>query len=374
MASTTTSSKSLVIGGPLPQVRFDICWLETLGGGPQWCKLIGCALIIYTWLFVPKKSLWNVLLAHGLGGLLGTLLEGVWAAAANCRLLTPKTASPYAWILLLNETNWIAHEAAVVAYSYIKTSIVLRSPRVRAAVNYFLAATFVLFVALRINIGRLRFQNNNPNGTDVTAAHSPVFALWLAADAVLMYLLARNVHDHIQKKIFADASSYAVVRTLLSSSLPRFAVIFVNNAAIALLHFVALAPNLGTQGTLTVSNFSKFASTVKGTYPVLLLLDILMTRFLLYANQSEGGGDGGDSGSAAAPGEIQLRRLTAPSPPPTADQDSSRLSFMSSPTVHPGSPDTYFAVPPRAKGIAIRPTIATPRDLWLGTEPDRGGY
>ncbi|KAI9325870.1 hypothetical protein DFJ73DRAFT_965508 [Zopfochytrium polystomum] len=331
MSNTTdTTATTLVISNVLPQTRFDVCWLEPLNGGQQWSKLMGCSLIIYSWSFSQRKSLWNVILVHAIGGLLGTLLENVWVAAANCHLMTQKPnstnfePSSFAYILFVNEVNWIAHESTVIIYSYIKTRIVLKNPTVEKVVNYFLGAMFLAYVGLRVNIGWLRYKNNQLMDEDIALAHNYVYIAWLVADAVLMALLFLNVLDHLRQSRPSAAArarhghighnssstshqSNVVVKSLLNSSLPRFAVIFFNTAIISILNFLLRNPNLDDSLELTLKNFSKFTSMVKGTYPTLLLLDILMTRFLLYAkdtanssadtaNTNNGGGGGGGGG------------------------------------------------------------------------------
>ncbi|KAI9319558.1 hypothetical protein DFJ73DRAFT_769572 [Zopfochytrium polystomum] len=285
---------SLVIGNPLPQTRFDVCWLEPLSGGQQWSKLMGCALIMYCYSFSQRKSLWNVVLVHAVSGFLGTIIENVWVAAANCKIMVPgDTASSYAYVLLVNELNWIPHESTIIVYSYLKTRVILKGVMLERMVNYFLGGVFLLYVACRANIGRLRFQHNLLSDDDIALAHNYVYILWIIADVVLFVLLIWNVVDHLSKSL---AASSKVIKTLLNSSLPRFAVILFNTMVLSVLNFVLRTPGLDSMTLLTLKNLSKFTSLVKGTYPTLMLLDVLMTKFMLYGRDAEDSGTGGIGG------------------------------------------------------------------------------
>ncbi|KAI9358008.1 hypothetical protein DFJ73DRAFT_758133 [Zopfochytrium polystomum] len=325
---SASANTTLVISDVLPQTRYDVCWLEPLSGGQQWTKLTGCALILYTYSLSQRKSLWTVLLLHAVGGLLGTLIENAWVAAANCGLVSPGpggAGSRASWVLLANEANWTMHEAAVVAYSFVKTRVVVTGGRARAVLTAGMAGLLAFYVVARFNVGRVRAARNALADAEVAAAHGYVYAVWLVADAVLMGLLAWNVAAHVRAgrgrgrgrgrrggvgpglaaaeeegdDDGAEEEKSRVVRTLLSSSLPRFAVIFCNTAAIAVLDFAVRRLNDGGAAgggdeLLVLENFQKFTSMVKGAYPTLLLLDILMTRFLLYAKESAGESSGGD--------------------------------------------------------------------------------
>ncbi|KAI9320349.1 hypothetical protein DFJ73DRAFT_786030 [Zopfochytrium polystomum] len=295
---------ALVVGGTLPQTRFDVCWLETLSGGGKWTNMLGCSLIVYCWAFSERKFLWNLLLVHAFGGLAGTLVEGAWVAAANCGLTTPgDPSSNLRYILLVNELDWIPHESAVIAYSYLKTKGILQNPTAQKALNCFLALIFLLYVACRINIGRLRFANNIQSNDDIALAHTQVYTLWFAADVVLFALLTWNLVVAL-----AFAPPNAILRTLLNSSLPRFAVIVANNLLLSVLNFAQRAPGLDPQAAATLKNAAKFTSLVKGTYPVILLIDVLMTKYMLFgedpveSSMSAGSGKGGAALAAAKGG------------------------------------------------------------------------
>ncbi|KAI9320348.1 hypothetical protein DFJ73DRAFT_803268 [Zopfochytrium polystomum] len=383
-SSSSASPTTLVIGGPLAQTRFDVCWLEPLSGGQQWSKLMGCALIIYSWSFSQRKSLWTVLLAHAIGGFFGTLIENIWVAGANCRYFVPQQDAPYyAWLLLFNEINWIPHESTVILYSYIKTRIVLRNKTIENVVNYFLIAMFIFYVGCRINIGRLRYQHNILMDEDIALAHNYVYIIWILADAVLMVLLFWNVIDHLQKSNALATQTTSVVKTLLNSSLPRFSVILFNTAVIAVLNFVMRNPNLDAGTTLTLKNFSKFTSMVKGAYPTLLLLDILMTRFLLYAKQSEHTSDAstsqrtasnahGGPGGPGYPGQHGSQGSMVPMKPMAGQQQQQQLQHL--PPQSPYSPTTKSHSSSGQTQFSASPTPSQQPSAYSNAVATGGGY
>ncbi|KAI9326145.1 hypothetical protein DFJ73DRAFT_177437 [Zopfochytrium polystomum] len=143
------------------------------------------------------------------------------------------------------------------------------------------------FMAARLNIGRLRYAANRLMDSNIELAHNYAFLIWGSADLILMVLLALNVLEYAsQKSNPALQQGQFVLRTLLNSSIPRFAVIFINTLLICVVNFVVHYSNHDAIDYLTLQNVSKFAWMVKGSYTTLLLLDILMTRFLLYATPS----------------------------------------------------------------------------------------
>ncbi|KAI9325157.1 hypothetical protein DFJ73DRAFT_784452 [Zopfochytrium polystomum] len=267
----------LIISTTLPQTNFFVCYLEPINAGLPWSILVGCALIVYCALASSPsptrgRRLWRVLLVHAAAGMAGTLAENAWIAGANCSL------GRWGWVLLANEVNWVLHEGSTVYYSYIKTKVVLKSPRQEKYLNAFIFALFVAFTGFRLNIGWLRFRDNDLMNNDIRLAHTWAFLVWAVADLVLMVLLVMNAIEFLGRKREGEQEGNFVVVTLLNSSIPRFAVIFVNTILICILNI------LDTHFPSTrLSNIGKFAWMVRGTYSILLLLDILMTRFLLFA-------------------------------------------------------------------------------------------
>ncbi|KAI9322956.1 hypothetical protein DFJ73DRAFT_785589 [Zopfochytrium polystomum] len=204
VARTTATTVYLIINSTLPQTSFDVCWLEPINAGLQWSTLVGCALILYCFSFsVRGQTLWVVLLVHAL-------------------------YNPLAWALAVNEVNWVLHESSTVYYSYVKTMVVIRSGTLKKILKILLILIFAGFVGCRANIGRLRYMYNQLMNDDIELAHNYAFLVWSAADLMLMVLLALNVVDYAKKKIEATKDGIHMVQTLLSSSIPRFAVIFAN--------------------------------------------------------------------------------------------------------------------------------------------------
>ncbi|KAI9349310.1 hypothetical protein DFJ73DRAFT_960069 [Zopfochytrium polystomum] len=246
---------------------------------------------------VRGQTLWRVLLVHAAAGFVGTLVETAWIGAVNCGF------PAWAWLLAVNEVNWVLHESSPLAarekwglftvyYSYIKTMVVVRSTTLNKVLKVILLVVFAGFVGCRANIGRLRYLENQLMTDDIELAHNYAFMVWGTADLVLMVLLVLNVIDYARKKRESEKDGVFVVQTLLNSSIPRFAVIFLNT-------IITPNPRPHTKTRpLLIRNATKFAWMVKGTYPTLLLLDILMTRFLLYAHHASGSAGNNRSASA----------------------------------------------------------------------------
>ncbi|KAJ3214906.1 hypothetical protein HDU67_001055, partial [Dinochytrium kinnereticum] len=305
----------------IPTPSFDQCWMAAIGGGLQWSSLIGCFLIFYCFAFSKTEMLWRVLFAHALSGFLGTLMETAFIAAKrDCVPLAAPAPTPptsLAYILLLNEINWIVHESTTVWYSYIKTSVIFTSESLRKVFTILMIVLFIAFSTLRVNIGRLRFSENTLNNADIAAAHSYAFLVWGFADLIILFLLVWNVWDHVKRR--ANAESKGMIMTLMNSSIPRIAIIFFNTFAI-----VAIGQLKPPTPTI-INNFNSFLWLVKGSYPMILLLDILMTKSLLISSRDKSsthkrnpssrtgaGAWGNDSTEASSGGEsYQLRSVNA---------------------------------------------------------------
>ncbi|KAJ3191893.1 hypothetical protein HK101_007307 [Irineochytrium annulatum] len=269
---------------PAVQMTFDQCWMQPISGGLQWSTLVGTTLILYCYAFSKGELLWRVLFFHAISGFCGMLMETSFSAARVCGNDNPALAA----IILVNEVNWIVHEATTVLYSFIKTAVILTSDSVKRTFQILMLVLFVIFAVLRVNIGRLRFSHNALMDNDIEQAHSYAFVVWGLADLIIMVLLVWNVHEHITRS--ANQRSSAVLTTLMSSSVPRIAVIFFNTLAI-----VIIGQLFSTNPV--VLNINSFVWLVKGAYPAILLLDILLTRSLLQDSRERSGkqvGPGGD--------------------------------------------------------------------------------
>ncbi|KAJ1547297.1 hypothetical protein HK405_006221 [Cladochytrium tenue] len=257
---------SLPINSTLPETQFDLCWMNAIASsGAYWSRLVGCALVLYCYATSQRKSLWNVLAVHAVTGFLATLVESGWVAAGNCGAFAPAQPSSLHVALLVNELFWIPNELSVVMYSYIKTRIVLRDRRVERGATWFLYILGVVYAIGRVNIGRMRMNKGLLFDADIASGYNYVYILWAVADLVLMVLLAMNVVSHVHE----------------SQELGR---------VLSLLNIVVASGRVSAQTQLTVSSYTMFAVATIGAYPMLLLVDVLMTRFLLYAPKTDSSG------------------------------------------------------------------------------------
>ncbi|KAJ3332777.1 hypothetical protein HDU76_013104 [Blyttiomyces sp. JEL0837] len=147
---------------------------------------------------------------------------------------------------------------------------------------------FFAFFAFRINIARLNLSNAPQS--QVRFATAFAFAIWGVADLIVLGLLVWNVIDHVQKS--KDELRSNVMRTLLKSSVPRMAIIFLNTLSFVIVSFI-------TPQSETVQNINQFNFMVKGAYPLILLLDILMTKSMLIdlRDKASGGSQMASTGS-----------------------------------------------------------------------------
>ncbi|KAJ3417606.1 hypothetical protein HDV05_000063 [Chytridiales sp. JEL 0842] len=276
MPSSISSSSSIV--DPLdPPPTFDICYMHAVSGGLQFTTLLGCSLIFYVFSFSKREVLWQILLVHAISGFAGTLIESAYSALGLCALST----SGLAWLLAVNEINWVLHEATTVYYSLIKTTVIFTSrPTLKKVLNYFMLTLFLLFAGLRANIGRLRYSFNTLQNEDIRHAHSYAFIVWGVADLIIVTLLVINVRDIVSKSYGSGGGR--LVQTLLNSSIPRISIIFFNTLCIVVVGQIQ-NPNP------TLKNFNSFLWLLKGGFPIILLLDILMTKSMLIAARSSGG-------------------------------------------------------------------------------------
>jgi len=251
---------------------YDIAWLQPISGGMQWYELVGgfmifyCASVLYRG--GTKDMVWKILLVNAASGIIGTLFETAFIAGRAIG----NTNTNLAYLIAFNEINWILHESTVVLYSYWKTMIVVDGNRIGSRVknifNAIMILIFAVFAALRINIGRLRFGHNTLGDQDISDAHSYAFLAWGAADLIIIGLLVWNVIDYVKT---SGANTTAIVKAILTSSIPRITIIFLNTIAIVVVGQIhSTDAHLGA--------FNQFLWLVKGTYPTIMLVDVLMTK------------------------------------------------------------------------------------------------
>ncbi len=145
-----------------------------------------------------------------------------------------------------------------------------RSEKTKRVVKAFLFLTFLAFAACRINIGALRVYASQVKNADIALAHSYAYICWGLADLVILGLLIANAY-HLQKNSTGAAKQRITV--ILTSSIPRIGVIIANTLVIVVI------------GNIPESNYSDATRNMntlcwmmKGVYPLVLLIDMLMTK------------------------------------------------------------------------------------------------
>ena len=76
--------------------------------------------IIYAYMLYTRKTLWHVLIVHAVSGMLGTFIENTFIAK---QMSSPHES--WAFLLGLNEINWILHESMTVLYSLLKLETIV---------------------------------------------------------------------------------------------------------------------------------------------------------------------------------------------------------------------------------------------------------
>ncbi|KAI8619595.1 hypothetical protein BC830DRAFT_1103639 [Chytriomyces sp. MP71] len=269
-------------------ITFELCWMTSINSGLNWSQLTGCFFLLYCFVFADKKLLWNVLLAHALTGFAGILVETLFSALRCNGNSDPKLA----YLLALNEINWIIYEASTVLYSYIKTRTAIRSRMTLKFFNGFMTAAFFIFIALRANIGYLRFSSNTLMNASISRAHSYAFIVWGTSDLTIFGLMIYWTWNQMQKEnVFENVSLLTfnsiftrvqepLGKILVKSSLPRITILCVNTFSIVILAQIR-EPLSAIQ-----SSFNMFVWMVKGTYPAILMLDILLTKEMLILHKT----------------------------------------------------------------------------------------
>ncbi|KAJ3275840.1 hypothetical protein HDV01_006706 [Terramyces sp. JEL0728] len=234
------------------------------GSGLSSVQTVCAFYVIYAYCLYTRKPLWHVLIVHGVCGLLGTFIE-------NCFIAKTISNPGENWGILLgiNEINWILHESTTVLYSMLKLETIVTNNIQKLVLRVFMVACFVAFSACRINIGYHRVKDDTTMNLEIAKAHSYAFIVWGTSDLVLFVLLIFNTIN--QCRINA---AKGMILTLFSSSVPRFLFLIINTFIIVVL------------GQLTTmdegqSNLNSLVWTFKGSYPLVLLFDLITTRDML---------------------------------------------------------------------------------------------
>ncbi|KAJ2994026.1 hypothetical protein HDV02_001913 [Globomyces sp. JEL0801] len=103
---------------------------------------------------------------------------------------------------------------------------------------------------------------NTTMSFNIARAHSYAFICWGVADLILAFLLVLNTVEHLRKH-------HSVFITLLRSSILRMSVLIVNTAVISIVgQFSDPSP--------TISNINTIAWTIKGSYPVKRVQNLIL--------------------------------------------------------------------------------------------------
>ncbi|TPX53443.1 hypothetical protein PhCBS80983_g06290 [Powellomyces hirtus] len=275
-------------------IDFSTCWIMAVNEGLPWVQLVGCVMIMYGFLISARKGLWTIVLAQGLSGFLGTIIETAYIANTLCG----KTRN-VALLLGFNEINWIIHESATVYYSLKKIELVINSENYRKYLRIFMAVLLVGFAGLRINIGRLRVRDNATGNDAISEAHSWAFIIWGIADIIIFVLLIVKMYRDIK-----DATNVTgagdLIMTLLKSSLLRLVIICANTLCIVVMGQLK-------NKNETARGFETFLWMAKGTYPIILLFDILTTQVIIKSAINSRGATQSPMKSVGASAALHIR-------------------------------------------------------------------
>ncbi|KAJ3150446.1 hypothetical protein HDU86_006618 [Geranomyces michiganensis] len=249
-------------------LSFGASWLIAINTGLNWVQLVGCVLIAYGYAISARVGLWHIVFAMGTTGFSGTMMETAYIANT-----LSGSSRNVALLLGFNEINWILHESLTVYYSLRKTEIVLTNERFRKILRIVMGVLAVGFAGFRINIGRLRVRDNTTGNAAISEAHSWAFILWGLADLIIFMLLVLKTRSDAKaaaENNFASFGSQLLI-TLMKSSLLRLTVICLNTIAIVVMGQIK-------EPSPFASSFGMFLWMVKGTYPIIMLFDIMSTQ------------------------------------------------------------------------------------------------
>ncbi|KAJ3281107.1 hypothetical protein HDU76_009012 [Blyttiomyces sp. JEL0837] len=226
-----------------------------------------------------------------MSGFIATLIQSAFFASQSCNVSDPT-------LNILNGINngliFAIFESSTVLYSYIKTSLFISHKRLKQFIDVIMVLLFFAFLGFRINVARLGLTGASDSTVSYWTGYA--FAVWGTADMIVLILLMCNVVELIRT---SNTRTWAVFSTVLKSSVPRMLIIFLNTLSLVAVSFIQPQSE-------AVAELNQFNFMVKGTYPLILLVDILLTRGMLLdlrdeANQFSGeyavdqiqGGQGG---------------------------------------------------------------------------------
>ena len=135
------------------------------------------------------------------------------------------------------------------------------------------------YTVFRGLIGYYRVRDNIADSPEVSLATSCAFLFWGIADIVIFALLV----VWTSKQMSSGGWFGATALTILKSSLPRLLILVLNTFVIVILGQI-------TKTTQNHQDISNLAWAIKGTYPIILLFDLMATRELLLMNSTGSNG------------------------------------------------------------------------------------
>ena len=237
---------------------FAISWIQAYNhSGLNWVQVVGSFLLIYSYLISKPKPIWYILLAHGLSGFFGIMIETAFSANSTCC-----SQNQLSWFLLVNEINWIINESSTVLYSILKLQVVIKSKGIKKILKFIMAILFCLFAGFRFFIGYLRWRDNVTQNADIARAHSYAFIIWGLADFIVFILLIYNTWKYFSNPDMNKSVAH-IMSSLFASSLPRFFVIIINTFILVIIGQLPSSSINTSNGAL-----NDFVWLVKGTYTV----------------------------------------------------------------------------------------------------------
>jgi hypothetical protein len=259
-----------------PVSDFATLFLETYTkSGLAWVQTVGCIWCIWGYFTNTRKILWTILFVHALSGLVGIFLENIFIAKKACC-----SNENWAFLLGFNEVNWVLHESTTVLFSLIKLETIFTSPLVKKVLRAIMIGLLVCFTVFRGMIGFYRVRDNTTQNPAIAQSHSYAFIFWGLADLVIFTLLVQNTIHHMKN---STAALSGLISTLFKSSIPRIFILVVNTLLIVVLGQI-------TNMTSGLSNLNQLAWAIKGTYPIILLIDLQTTKNMLLMQKSTSDG------------------------------------------------------------------------------------
>ncbi|KAJ3357897.1 hypothetical protein HDU91_005356 [Kappamyces sp. JEL0680] len=237
---------------------------ELTNSGMAWTQIIGCFWLFFAFCISNKKFLWQILFVHAVTGFLGSFVENTFLSVKQ---INP--ASSVGILLGFNEICWILNESSTAIYSLTKLETILQD-KARNYVRIAIGIMLLGYAGCRVAIGILRTNENSVGSDDISAMHSYAFLFLAIIEMIIFCLLAYSTVKHLQS--FSDRRIGDLMKTLFTSSIPRFLIIVLNTIVIVICGQFYSSPSQ------TVKDVNDLAWAIKGSYPIILLFDVLTTK------------------------------------------------------------------------------------------------